>query len=214
MTEQAQHGAALTRRVIESVRRDPDRSMSEPLAWVGHIPWVEGEPRPMPGDAAAEAAFPSGRPLSPSLREWLAFDVGLFERYGWFTAGGGFAPRPLDRLVADELGHPWGETYQPLAERFPECFLLPGGSDSRRVLAVGDPDSEGEYPVLALDVDDLPYAGVMYPGFDVYAAETAGLVHCEFETYTDLARHPVYGRRMREHAVRRFAGQLCAEYPF
>ncbi|UGT68302.1 hypothetical protein LTT66_35020 [Nocardia gipuzkoensis] len=50
--------------------------------------------------------------------------------------------------------------------------------------------------------------------FDVYAAAAAGLVHCEFETYTDLAGHPVYGRRMREHAVRGFAGQLCAEYLF
>ncbi|WP_280254079.1 hypothetical protein [Nocardia abscessus] len=214
MTAEAQHGVALTRRVIESVRRAPGRSMFEPVAWVGHIPWVEGEARPMPQDALAGAVFPSGRPLSPSPREWMAFDVSLFERYGWFAPDGGFAPRPLDRLVDNELGQPWGETYEPLAERFPECFLLPGGSDSRRVLAVGQPDSEGEYPVLALDVDDMPYAGLMYPGFDVYAAAAAGLVHCEFETYTDLAGHPVYGRRMREHAVRGFAGQLCAEYPF
>ncbi|MGK8490447.1 hypothetical protein [Nocardia asiatica] len=214
MTIEAQHGVGLTRRVIESVRQDPGRSMFEPVAWVGHTPWVAGEPRPWPQNTLTEAVFPSGRPLSPSLREWLAFDTGLFERYGWFGPDGGFTPRPLDQLVHDELGQPWGETYEPLAERFSECFLLPGGSDSRRVLAVGEPDSEGEYPVLALDVDDMPYAGLMYPGFDVYAAEAAGLVHCRFETYTDLAGDPVYGRRMREHAVRRLAGELFAEYPF
>ncbi|WP_159849290.1 hypothetical protein [Nocardia sp. CY41] len=97
MTEQAQHGAASTRRVIGSVRRDPGRSMVEPAAWVGHTPWVEAEPRPMPQDVVARAAFPSGR---------------------------------------------------------------------------------------------------------------------RFETYTDLAADPVYGRRMREHAVRHFAGELGAEYPF
>ncbi|MEU8896437.1 hypothetical protein [Nocardia sp. NPDC048505] len=214
MTEQARHGAALTQQVLASIRGDHGRPMFEPVAWVGHTPWVLGEPRPLAADALAAAVFPSGRPLSPSLRAWLAFDTGLFERHGWFTAAGDFAPRPLDRLAVDELGQPWGELYAPLAERFPECFLLPGGSDSRRVLAVGEPDSAGEYPILALDVDDLPYAGLMYPGFDVYAAQVAGLVECAFETYTDLAAHPVYGRRLREHAAHRFAGELSAQYPF
>ncbi|MFJ2837605.1 hypothetical protein ACIO52_19805 [Nocardia sp. NPDC087230] len=214
MRVEVEHGVGLTRRVLDVVRSDPGRSMFEPVAWVGHTPWVDGAPRPMSADAVAATVFPSGRPLSPSLRAWLAFDRGLFERHGWFAADGGFAPRGLDQLVDDELGPPWGELYEPLAGQFPECFLLPGGSDSRRVLAVGEPDSVGEHPVLALDVDDMPYAGLMFPGFDVYAAEAAGLVRCAFETYTDLAADPVYGRRMREHATRRFAGELCVEYPF
>lgn len=214
MTDEVQHGVGLTRRVIESVRGEPGRAMFEPVAWVGHTPWVEGEPRPMDAEVLAEAVFPSGRPISPSLREWLAFDTSLFERCGWFAEDGGFAPRALDELVGSELGQPWGAAFEGLAERFPECFLLPGGSDSRRVLAVGAADSLGEYPVLALDVDDMPYAGLMYPGFDVYVGEVAGFVACEFETYTDLGSDAVYGRRMREHAVRSFAGQLCAEYPF
>ena len=64
----------------------------------------------------------------------------------------------------------WASLFEPIADRFGECFLLPGGSDSRRVLAVGEPDTIGEYPVLALDVDDMPFLGLMYPGFDVYLA--------------------------------------------
>ncbi|MGY2122731.1 hypothetical protein ACW9HJ_14910 [Nocardia gipuzkoensis] len=60
----------------------------------------------------------------------------------------------------------------------------------------------------------LPASAQHDPGFDVHAAAAAGLAHCAFETYTDLAGHPVYGRRMREHAVRGFVGRLCAEYPF
>ncbi|MFE3796396.1 hypothetical protein [Nocardia tengchongensis] len=214
MTDEGRHGVGLTRRVIEMVRRQPARAMFEPVEWVGHTPWVEGEARPMAAEAAGPPVFPSGRAVSPSLREWLAFDVSMFERCGWFDADGGFAPRSLDQLVDDELGQPWGETYKDLAGRFPECFLLPGGSDSRRVLAVGEVDSHGEYPVLALDVDDMPYAGLMFPGFDVHVAEAAGLVDCKFQTYTDLARDPVYGPRMREHAAHCFDGQFSAEYPF
>jgi hypothetical protein len=41
----------------------------------------------------------------------------------------------------------------------------------RRVLAVGEPDSEGGYPVLAIDVDGAPYAGLMYSVFDVYESK-------------------------------------------
>ncbi|MEU5690174.1 hypothetical protein [Actinosynnema sp. NPDC020468] len=202
----AAHGVALVERVIESVRREPGRSMYDYL----DVPWVSGPPTP--GDGAA--VFPSGRPLSPSLRAWLAFDRSLFARHGWFTPSGALAPRRLDALVGDELGPPWGELFEPVADRFPECFLLPGGSDSRRVLAVGEPDSTGEYPVLAVDVDDLPFVGLMYPGFDVYVAHEAGLVEHPFESYTDLVDDPVYRPRMREHARHRFAGDVCFEYPF
>lgn len=207
---QAAHGVESTERVIEVVRRDPDASVLD----YRNIPWVAGTRRPMSPDTVGELVFPSGRPLSPSLRAWLAFDTTLLERHGWFDADGGLAPRPLDELVDAELGPPWASEFAPLARRFPECFLLPGGSDSRRVLAVGDPDSTGEYPVLAVDVDDLPFVGLMYPGFDVYLAHTAGLFTAEFPTYTALFDHEVYGRRMREHARLRFGGDSCAEWPF
>lgn len=66
----------------------------------------------------------------------------------------------------------------------------------------------------APDFDDLPFVGLMYPGFDVYLAHTAGLIEREFTGYTALAGDPVYGRRMREHTRLRFAGRLCAEFPF
>jgi hypothetical protein len=41
--------------------------------------------------------------------------------------------------AAAEWGGDWGGLYAPLAARFDECFLLPGGTDSRRVLATGPP---------------------------------------------------------------------------
>ncbi|MFI5838450.1 hypothetical protein ACIA8K_01860 [Catenuloplanes sp. NPDC051500] len=203
------HGAALVDRVIESVRPEPGRSMLSYLT----VPWVEGgEPQPRPAEALA---FPSGRPLSPSLRAWLAFDASLFTRHGWFGPDGALTPRPLDRLVADEVGQPWGELFGPVAARFPECFLLPGGSDSRRALVVTEPDSTGEYPILAIDVDDLPCAELMYPGFDVYLAANATVIDpAPGGGYSALLTDPVYGARMREHAKQLFGGATAIEYPF
>ncbi|GIJ60894.1 hypothetical protein [Virgisporangium aurantiacum] len=202
MTE---HGVALVELVIGSVRADPGRLLHPYNTWDG--PWVAGEPSPVtPPDA-----FPSGRPLSPALRRWLEFDAGLLRRFGWFDDGGRLTPRPLAEIAADAFG-PIGKTYDSpaLAERFAECFLLPGGSDSRRVLATGPADALGEYPVFALDVDDLPCVELMYPGLDVYLAETAGVIEVDRagKSYSALKEDARYAQRMREHA----RGFLNGEY--
>ncbi|PPK71241.1 hypothetical protein V5P93_003106 [Actinokineospora auranticolor] len=209
MADQAQ-GAVLVERVIEAVRVNPTRSM---LSYARE-PWVEGTPTPMSAEALAAARFPSGRPLSPSLKAWLAYDTSLLARHGWFAADGTFAPRPIDRLVGAEFGDPWAPEFAPLNDALPEVFLLPGGSDSRRVLAVGEPDDLGEYPILALDFDDLPYLGLMYPGFDVYLAHTAGLLDINFETYTDLTEDDAYHSRFKQHAAHYLNGERETQFPF
>lgn len=204
------HGVPLVQRVLEVVRRDPAAPVLDHLPG----PWVAGRPRPMPADELADATFPSGLAPTPALQAWLGFDTGLLAGHGWFAADGTFAPRPLDRIVADEFGPAWAPEFAGLAERFTECFLLPGGSDSRRLLAVGPVDGTGEYPVLALDFDDLPYLGLMYPGFDVYLGHTAGVLEFDFPEYTALVGHPLYSRRMREHGARWFGGELEVQFPF
>ncbi|MGV9311062.1 hypothetical protein ACWDR0_02560 [Streptomyces sp. NPDC003691] len=213
--ETAAHGVALTERVLAKVRRDPGASA---LAYQP-VPWVtDGIPSPLAAGWLTGLNFPSGRPLSPSLAAWLAYDSSLFDRYDWFTGDNdgspAFDPRPLSELVGDEYGEMWAPEFALFDERFPECFLLPGGSDSRRFLAVTEPDGLGEYPVLALDFDDLPCVSLMYPGFDVYAADTAGLLGIEFETYSALADDRVYGPRMRRHAAHCFDGEREAQFPF
>lgn len=112
------------------------------------------------------------------------------------------------------MGGHWEAEFLPFAERFGECFLLPGGSDSRRILAVGEPDSLSEYSFLAIDFDDLPFIGLMYPGFDVYLAHTAGVVERDLTEYTMLAGDRTYGRRIREHPALRFGGALYEQFPF
>ncbi|MEV4559549.1 hypothetical protein AB0K51_21500 [Kitasatospora sp. NPDC049285] len=211
MTSDAAHGAALVERAIAAIAVDPGRPVLDYNRFAGS--WVEGAPRPLAVDA-----FPSGHPLPPSVRAWLAYDRGLLERNGWFDEDGALAPRTLGEIAEEEFGEGWGGCFVPFSDLFGECFLLPGGSDSRRVLSVGPAgqrDEHGEYPVFALDIDDLPYAVLMYPGFDVYLADTAGVLDVEdpdYQGYDGLRHHQVYADRMRTHARDRLKGEydlLC-----
>ncbi|MFJ5230976.1 hypothetical protein ACIQBJ_13905 [Kitasatospora sp. NPDC088391] len=216
-TDPQDHGSALAERAIEAVRADPSRPVLAYNRFAG--PWVEDGPGPRTIEA-----FPSGHPLPPSLRTWLAYDSGMLERHGWFDADGALAPRTFAQIAEDEFGDMWGSCFAPFSDRFGECFLLPGGSDSRRILSVGphgERDELGEYPVFALDVDDLPCAVLMYPGFDVYLADTAGVLvragdngdgedaeDAELaEGYDSLKADVRYAHRMRTHARDRFGGE-------
>jgi hypothetical protein len=199
------HGVVLVERVIDALR-----------ARSGDV-----ERRPLAPDVLAATAFPSGRALPPSVRRWLEFDTGMLAGAGWLASSraSGLTPRPLDDIATTEWGADWGAFYAPLATRFSECFLLPGGTDSRRVLATGEPDEYGEYPVFAIDIDDLPYIGLMYPGFDVYLADTFDLIDRSLIDqgtggYDSLVDHPLYGERMRQHAQRWFDGHTSSEYPW
>ncbi|KDN81063.1 hypothetical protein [Kitasatospora cheerisanensis] len=199
----------LVERAIAAVAADPSRQVLSYNRFAG--PWVEGELRPRGVDT-----FPGGHPLPESLRTWLAYDGGMLARHGWFDRAGGLAPRTLGEIAVEEFGEPWGSCFEPFSDRFGGCFLLPGGSDSRRVLSLGpngERDELGEYPVFALDVDDLPYAVLMYPGFDAYLADTAGVLDpAEGEGYDALKNDRRFAHRMRTHARDRLAGDydlLC-----
>ncbi|MGZ3665207.1 MAG: hypothetical protein ACXVDA_12060 [Ktedonobacterales bacterium] len=203
-------GVALMDLVIAHVREDP-----------GCISGLSGErllrrARPVPPDALDSLTFPGGKPLSPSLKRWLAFDASWLYDLGWFAAPDEFTvtPRPLDEIVEEEFGC-WGETFASLGKRLPECFLLPRGTDSHRVYAICKPDTMGEYPVLVVETGDIPYVGVMYPGFDVFMADEAGLLHIissgDTDTCEALFNDPRYAPRMRQHAAHLFRGKQGVE---
>ena len=170
-------GVELIDLTIASVRRN-----SRPIAgFCNDYPLIE--PHPLPAPVLDGLTFPSGKPLPPSLKRWLAFDGSWLQSLGWFSslAGPIFTPRtlgqiadaeygPYMRQVATLAGMEEGDLnfYSLLDPLFPECFLLPQGTDSRRIFAVTEPDDMGEYPVLVIDEDDVSYVAVMYPGFDVY----------------------------------------------
>ncbi len=200
-------GVELIDQVIERVKADPTAISG----FCGDHPLET--PTPMPAERLATLTFPSGKPLPPSLRRWLAFDTSWLAGFEWFDADENFAPRRLNQIVTDEFEELWGQMYEPIGAKADECFLLPGGSDSRRIYAVTEPDCLGEYPVLVIDTDDLPYVAVMYPGFDVFMADEAGLdgIACDFPTYEGLFDDPRFAKRLREHARKLFNGRPSIE---
>ena len=210
-------GVELIDLVIERVREDPYCI----AGFCGDHPLPQ--PRPLAPEVIERLTFPSGRLLPPSLKRWLAFDAGWLESFGWFSSLEplNFSPRTVGQIADDEFDHgliaelagvEGGlDFYAPLDERLPECFLLPEGTDSRRIFAVIEPDELGEYPVLVIDEDDVPYAAIMYPGFDVYMADEAGILDLDFDTYESLHADERYKTRMTQHADRIFHGKLGAE---
>lgn len=201
-------GAALIDLVIAHVREDPACISG----FCGERPLHQA--RPVPPDVLDVLTFPGGKPLSPGLRRWLSFDASWLRDLGWFAAHDDFTftPRPLDEIVEEEF-ESWGEAFAPLGIRLQDCFLLPGGTDSRRIYAVCEPDDTGEYPVLVVDTDDIPYAGIMYPGFDVFMADEAGLhiTSDDTSTYEALFDDPRYASRMTQHATHLFRGKRGVE---
>jgi hypothetical protein len=207
MDVQAQ-GVELIDLVIERVRADP-KCIS---GFGGDRPLPD--PKPLAPEVVARLTFPSGKPLPPSLARWLAFDAGWLADLGWFSSPEQpvFTPRRIDEIVTDEFDELWGGMYEPLGARLDECFLLPGGSDSRRIYAVTDaPDQLDEYPVLVIDTDDLPYAAVMYPGFDVYMADETGFAIHDMGAYEDLFADKRYAPRLNVHARHLFNGKSGIE---
>jgi hypothetical protein len=203
-------GVELIEKVIERVKADP-ASIAAPYGPAsGNRPLVEA--RPLPAKVIARLTFPSGKPLPPSLKRWLAFDAGWLFDLGWFSSleEPAFAPRSIAQIVRDEFHEPWGEIYEPLADHFAECFLLPGGSDQRRIYAVTEPDVVGEYPVLVVDTDDQPWVAVTYPGFDVFIAYLTGYSIRDFKT--SLFEDERYASRMNDHAHRLFGGKEAIDF--
>jgi hypothetical protein len=218
-------GVELVDLVIARVRADP-RCIA---GFCGDHP-LEA-PYPLSPAALNTLTFPSGQPLPPSLARWLAFDGSWLQSLGWFASLEPlmFTPRTLGQIADAEFGPEWREiaavtgwaadppgapnAYTPLDPRFPECFLLPEGTESRRIFAVTAPDELGEYPVLVIDDSDAgyPYAAIMYPGFDVYLGDLAGVLDLDVGSYESLHEEARYAARLALHARHLFGGKPSIE---
>jgi hypothetical protein len=191
------HGIDLVDQVIDKVKAEGFGA----LGACGVRP--PKEPVPVPEAELARLRFPSGDDLSPALRRWLAFDG---QWLGWFDdpTRPVFRPEKLGAFTRREYRFDWG--FGELEGRGfgGDCYALHFGSDSRRLLYVGEPDSSGEHPILLTEEDDDPWIGVQKPGIDVYLGIHSGVLEIRTSCYGDLAKHAVYGKRMKEHIKRLF----------
>jgi hypothetical protein len=180
-----------------------ERVEHEGLALFGHL----GAPTPLSDAALDQLRFPNGAPLSPSLRAWLAFDASYL---GWFED---LASPHFERCSIADLGQRLyagrsaAEQLTHLAQTLPgDCYPLPMRKAACRFLYVGDPDSTGEYPILAVDPEDPCFVCVEYPGIDVFLGERARLVERKSGEFGGLDQHELFAPRMNEHKMRLFGG--------
>lgn len=157
--------------------------------------------RPLTAKVIAGLRMPDGSAIPATLATWLAYDNGGVDavdnnRVAW---------KDFNELMGETYGEETAPLLAPFANRFPgKCLLLPGGSDSRRFLYAGTPDSTGEYPVFVVDIDDVPWVGLCFPGFDVFIAEASG-VAIDTDGFAVDKTGP-YGEALKEQAKLNFGG--------
>jgi hypothetical protein len=155
-------------------------------------------------DAIAALSLPNGKPLPASLAKFLAYDAGYLDV---LDEAGQLEFKTFRAMMTAEFDAETAEVAD-FSELLPgSCLVLPGGSDSRRFMYVGEPDVFGEYPVFVVDIDDVPYVCLAYPGLDVYLADgvTEDLTP---DTYTDVFDHEGYAPMIEDQARRNFGGYV------
>lgn len=188
-------GAALVETVIAKYRAEGDT--------LGGCGIPEHTASGLPAEQLAALTLPGGKPLPPSLQRFLAYDatyLGVLEH-----DPPRLAFRTFREMMAEQYD-PQTAEYADFSDVLPgHCLVVPGGSDSRRFMYVGEPDAYGEYPVFVVDNDDLTFVCLAYPGLDVYLAD--GVVEEITDgSYTDAFDHPVYGPMCVDQARRNFDG--------
>ncbi len=154
---------------------------------------------PTPPDALDKTTL-GDRPLTPSLRRWLESDGDMF------TLG---EPTSLAEMLNAEFGEQVVTFFEPVIAMLTEPVVLfeGWGSDSRRFLYLGQPDSHGELPVFTIDTDDVPFLCLNGP-VDVWLAQQAGALADE-STYGKLPK--AYEPARKEHAALNFGGYVQFE---
>ena len=159
---------------------------------------------PQPIDPA-KIALPGGAPIPPSLATLLRWDASWLASCGWFSLEPfRWTPRTLAEIA--------GDTYDLPA--FKACFLLPGGTDSKRVWVItSEPDALGEYPVVLTDDDEVPFLCVYMAGLDVFLGDLSGVQPVPGGTYEDVARDERFRARMSHHGKKLMKGRISTDFP-
>ena len=152
-------------------------------------------PKPLPPETIAKLRLPGDRPLSPSMKAWLAFDGG---RLGW-------SKKISPVLLAELVPKAFEKRARVPAWLNGACIPLLGGLKRDAFLYVGEPDDLGEYPVLAIaQEDDDILLTLRTPSFDVYLAESFGVL----DFGPSRAKHLDWAEAARVPTLRNLRGKL------
>ena len=135
----------------------------------------------------------------------LRWDASWLASLGWLELQPfRWTPRTLAEIAGDAYDLP----------AFQTCFLLPGGSDSKRVWVVtNEPDALGEYPVVLTDDDEVPFLCVYMAGLDVFLGDLSGVQRVSGESYEDVARDERFRARMSHHGKKLMKGRISTDFP-
>ena len=156
-------------------------------------------PKPLSSTLAKKLSFAGKRKVPASLRTWLEFDTDWIELQ--IAKSGEIASDTIAATLDErfpDMG-PWDD-FQLLLPA--PVVLLPLGTDSCHLLYLGEPDKNGEYPVLVIDTDDTAYVTIYSPSFDVWIAEAWDALPSawEREHYASMFDHPAYGKATKAQA--------------
>jgi hypothetical protein len=159
----------------------------------------DGTPHGLSESVIDALRLPNGASLTPTMKRWLAFDA---RAVGWFDdlANPVFRRQDVLAFARSTLQPAAADGFEGLAKNAMPGFCLgvPLGDESRRFVYLSEPDATGEYPVMLIDVDDMPFVCVGYPGLDVYLATHAGLLPEPGED-GDAKADPRFAARMKHH---------------
>ena len=162
------------------------------------------EPEGLAPEAIAALALPDGKPLPPSLARFLAYDASYLDV---LDEDGKLAFKKFRDMIVEQFDEDTAVAAD-FSEQLPGwCLVLPGGTDARRFMYVGEPDSFGEYPVFVVDIEDVPYVCLAYPGLDVFLSDGV-LEELTPTTYTDLFDDDDYAPMLEDQARRNFGGYV------
>lgn len=163
-------------------------------AWVHALCETLPETTGLSPATIASLTFEGGSPLPPSLAAALTHDRERASIEGTHVRTMKFADWAADVLPdwADALKKGLARTFRA------PCMPLASGSESGTFLYLDGPDEAGEYPVVTVDVDDVPEWSIVFGGYDAWLA-------------SDLGK-PRKGNdpRIADHAKRCFGGKKRA----
>jgi len=132
-------------------------------------------PEPVePSSLVRKLKLPNGEPMSPAMKELLAVDAAWLG-IAYDDEEAEIEGASLEEVVGEHFGEEaipaFAEAYELLGD---DCVLFTTELERPACLYVGEPDEQGEYPVLAMTWQDgVAKIGGFVP-FDVWAAQELG----------------------------------------